>query len=370
MQPSAVWRHHVWRQTSRYTTRPQSPYKLLDSYEIQDAASYFGRKTDISRLMQIVLAQPLVILCGESGVGKSSLVKAGVIPLLAKNGFTYLYVRCGANPAQRLRDELSAMVHGNTLSTATGNFEVVDLLHRLSLVDGTMLVIFVDQFEELFTKADVLNRNDFIAELAKCMSSESLNVRFVLCSGRDFLEKCAGLTDEVPGLLRRVYTLKRLTRKEAKDAIILPVQGTGREYEAGFPERIIDDLALDGVAPSQLQIVCSQLYENAGLDTTIRLQSYTQMGGAPAILGDYLGDVVERFPPLERSAVQQILAALITGAGQGKELCCQQMRLLHLQDCLCHSRQCFWICWSTTDSSLAASQRWARNTNLSMTTWL
>jgi hypothetical protein len=85
--------------------RPERPYKFLDYFELTDRAIFYGREWEALNLQQKILAHKLTVLYGASGVGKTSLLQAGVIPRLHEDGYVTFYVRSLEDPAQAIKAE-------------------------------------------------------------------------------------------------------------------------------------------------------------------------------------------------------------------------------------------------------------------------
>ncbi len=265
---------------------PASPYKGLDAFDATDAAIFFGRQEDSARLANKILVNPLVVVYGESGSGKTSLLRAGVTPRLVRAGFDVRLVR--------VRDFDPA---------ATGNLP--DLAARA--------VLILDQAEELLVLWGEAQRQAFAQALMAALADHSHDWRVVLAVRDDFLPQLASLEKLIPGLLDQRYRLERLTWEGAGEAITGPAARFNVSFEPLLVERLLHDLWQGGVAPPQLQLVCERLYHQFGQPgATIRLADYQQVGGAAGILAAYLTDALAAYTPEEQPQVQAVLSALVT----------------------------------------------------------
>ncbi|WP_423224595.1 SIR2 family protein [Candidatus Amarolinea aalborgensis] len=265
---------------------PASPYKGLDAFDATDAAIFFGRQEDSARLANKILANPLVVVYGESGSGKTSLLRAGVTPRLLRAGFEVHLTRVREfDPA------------------ATGNLP--DLAARAVLV--------LDQAEELLLLWGEAQRQAFAQALMAALADRSHDWRVVLAVRDDFLPQLASLEKLIPGLLDQRYRLERLSWEGAGEAITGPAARFNVSFEPLLVERLLHDLWQGGVAPPQLQLVCERLYHQFGRPgATIRLADYQQVGGAAGILAAYLTDALAAYTPEEQPQVQAVLSALVT----------------------------------------------------------
>ncbi len=291
------------------------PYRRLDYYDRQDAAGFFGRLSEIQELSARIHAHRLVLLYGGSGVGKTSLLLAGVVPRLesADPAYACLYVRGLDDPAQAIRLLLQRRLPDADLPL---DGPLVDLVSAAAKVLGQPLVIILDQFEEFFIPPGAASRASFAAELRVLHDARDVPVKVVLSLREDWLAAIGELEQQLPAVFQTRMRLLPLTRDQASQAIIRPVERLGIAYEPSVLERLLDDLVeseAGAIMPPQLQIVCSTLY--AGLapgERVITLAVYERLGGARGMLLRYLEEELQRFLPAERGLARSVLEALVT----------------------------------------------------------
>ncbi|NEY32581.1 WD40 repeat domain-containing protein [Streptomyces sp. PRKS01-65] len=221
------------------TTRP--PYRGLTRFEPGDAALFFGRDHLVERLAELTRKHRLTAVFGPSGSGKSSLLRAGLIPRLR-------------TPAED--DTLPAAVRiltpgADPLRTHAGRLEPVPGTDA-----DTWLV--VDQFEELYTLcADPAGRDAFIDRLVAATEAGS-RLRVVIAVRADFLGRCA----EHPGLTAAVQHATLLagpmSRAELREAIVRPAAAAGLIVERALTDRLLDEV--EG-APGALPLMSHALLE-------------------------------------------------------------------------------------------------------------
>lgn len=278
----------------------KNPFVGPRSFDRQDAGFFFGRERESSIIVDLMIAERIVLLYSPSGAGKTSLLQAAVIPLLEQNFFQ-------VQPIIRVNTSLTGGSAGNRylISTILSLEEGVpkedrldlDQINELTLQDYLALykkraetsgsetnemgeersdeVLIFDQFEEILTvdPAGIEEKTLFFRELGTALADTH---RWALFAMREEFE--AGLDpykNLLPTRLRTRYRLELLGEAAAKQAIQLPSQALGVAFTDEAARRIVDDLRRisvqlpDGsreqrlgtvVEPVQLQVVCRQLW--------------------------------------------------------------------------------------------------------------
>ena len=346
----------VWEEIEKGDVRSEStavahlhPYQFLDFYREADAGRFFGRETAIRELGELVVANSLVVCFGPSGVGKSSLLQAGLFPQLRRQGCLPLYCRPEDDPVDSIRKAvLSALperpipptpLPGNERSSPgrgdvstppspgigrgaggegdslTG--DIPFLLASLASQTGRSIVVVIDQGEELFTLLGEQAARGLAQSMAACLRLPGAPVRFVLALREDYLPRLAAMQAALPGIFAHRYRLRPLDCAGARQAISAPAQLCGLAYEAALLDQLLFDLGgeAEDVPPADLQIVCETLYRDLleHGETLFCLERYQELGGAASLLGSYLESVVDGWP--EPEALRAVLKAMITSQG-------------------------------------------------------
>ena len=291
------------------------PYKFLDYYTEQDAKLFFGREAEVEAICSQILAHRSFILHGRSGVGKSSILRAGLMPRLKAEGHLVFAIRSFSDPLHQM---ISALVETNEGVGLQSGPEIADLIASAAGASPKRFVIFFfDQFEEFFSLLGEESQQQFIDSIARLASREDLQLRLVFALREDYLAEMSRFKTAVSEIFHHEYRLTRLSREQAALAITGPANAVGCRYEPELVQRLLDDLSdKSSIEPPQLQIVCDSLYDSRDPDGRLTTAAYEDLGTASHILAEYLERVLNRFDAPELRVTKAILTALISIDGR------------------------------------------------------
>lgn len=313
-----------------------APYRGLLPFEAEHARFFFGRDADIARLIEKLGRQTFVAVVGASGSGKSSLVKAGLLPRLKANALPdsgrwhVLTMTPGSQPLRSLASQLATFVPPADRPDATDkltgrlaeqsdglrttlNAFLADRLHPI--------LLFIDQFEELFTLcADGPERcrtaaEQFIANLADAAERGDSQIRIILTLRADFLDHCLAYPALRKLLENCQLLLGPLGQTDLRDAVVLPAQQVGAMPEKGLANAILADI---GGEPGNLPLLQHALYELwlARRGPWLTLDAYEASGGVRGALGRRAQATYDVLSPKQQTIARAILLRL-TSLGEG-----------------------------------------------------
>ena len=289
------------------------PYKFLDFYTAEDADLFFGREDWTRKLAGSILAQQLTVLFGRSGVGKTSLLLAGVAPYLEDRGCWVIYVRPGDDPLSAVRMTAEAQLEESDRMALARIPDLGIFIKSAGERRGKTPVIILDQAEECFTALSRRVRDRWVESLAHACRTAPGSVRWVLSLREDFAAELHEWTARVPTLFDHTMWLTQLSRDEARQAIVKPPEQVGIEIETALVEKLLDDLFREGVDPADLQIVCDRLYQSRHAVERITLGDLKNLGGTDQILADYVDFALDQLPEEQRERAIVLLKAMVTG---------------------------------------------------------
>ena len=314
---------------------PSQPYKALESYDAMDVAIFKGRSAESQQLANRILANPMTVLYGESGSGKTSLLDAGARPMLAAQRALLAVATpaAGVPLTSRLAASLAGAAERAGLQPPAASGLLPDMIRQWQRELDGPVVLALDQFEQFALVYGSDAQQGTLTDLARLLEDRSLFLRLVIVIREDFLGRLQTLEPQLPGLMDVRFRLERLGREAAAAAIVEPAALFGVRWEPAVVDVLLDGLydhANGGVAPPQLQITCDRLFRAAialtpipGDNPEARVIDRTllrNLGGLEGILAAYLDDAVLSFPPQEQPLVRLALGALVGSSGVKQRL--------------------------------------------------
>ncbi|KFE68239.1 hypothetical protein DB31_7476 [Hyalangium minutum] len=308
----------------------ESPYAGLSSFQEADADLFFGRSREIAALVSRIRDRPLMAVVGPSGAGKSSFVRAGLVPALKRSGEPWdaVVIRPGRDPLGALANIVAPLLNSSD-SLAQDLKEHHTLVERMRAEPGIVgtvlrgrarrdrrrLLVFVDQFEELYTQvANPQERLAFTACLSGIADDATAPMRVVVSIRSDFLDRVPEDERFMAELGQGLFFLSSLGSDGLRDALVRPAEMAGYRFES---PHMVDSMlqhleATQGALPL-LQFAATQLWEQR--DTARRLltqQRYDEMGGIAGALASHADSVLARLPSESRTLVRALFLRLVT----------------------------------------------------------
>ncbi|MDQ3341143.1 MAG: protein kinase, partial [Myxococcota bacterium] len=296
----------------------ENPYRGLRPFEATHRGLFFGRGLEIGEMVERLRSDAIVIVTGDSGVGKSSLIRAGVMPAILDGaiGNTRKWEALTMIPGRRPLTALAAAVGDPTLVARVleDPEELPRELQRRAGKDGG-IVLFVDQMEELVTVADPAEAAALDAGLAR-ISEGVPGVRLITTVRADFLSKIAALPRIGRELSRLLYFVSPLPPERLRDVVTGPATATGVEFESpALIQSLVEatEQAGSGGLPL-LSFALAELWERREA-TTITQAALDTMGGVAGALARHGDSVIAGMNATERANIRRVLLRLVTSVG-------------------------------------------------------
>jgi eukaryotic-like serine/threonine-protein kinase len=297
----------------------QNPYRGLRPFESTHRGVFFGRGLEISAIVERLRTETVVVVAGDSGVGKSSLCRAGVVPAVTDGGlgggrtWRALTVVPGRHPLSALGAALGDPELGARVLEEPGF--LARELHRRAGSDG--LILFVDQMEELVTVGDPVELTAFDAALAQ-ISEGVAGVRVITTVRSDFLTRLVALPRFGQELSRVLYFVRPLPPERLRDVITGPAAATNVSFESeAMISELVDATAAAGSGGLPLlSFALAELWEARDRDRGLITQAtLDMMGGVAGALARHGDAVIAGMVPADRAHARRVLLRLVTSVG-------------------------------------------------------
>jgi WD40 repeat protein len=282
-----------------------SPYRGLDRFEDRDAALFFGRDQLIKSLLTQLSATNVLLVLGASGSGKSSVVRAGVLPRLSQlvgARFRYFTLVPDVNPFESLRSALQVdgFTQAQTRELLDAQPDAPIRLIRGLQREGDQWLIFVDQFEEIFTVSDERLRTSFIAALLRIAQDPTGSIKLVFAMRGDFLDRFSLYPEFAKLIEKNIALVADMQVDELRLAIEQPAAQHGVVFEQGLVEEIIEDVQGQAGSLPLLQYTLSLLWQeeergNGLADRHLNTQTYRDLGGVRGALQKRADEIYASF---------------------------------------------------------------------------
>ncbi len=317
----------------RYTRElriDESPYAGLSSFQESDADRFFGRSREIAAMVNRIQDRPLLAVVGPSGTGKTSFVRAGLVPVLKRSGDTWetLVIRPGRNPLMALASIVAPLV--STSNTVEADIEEQQkLVERLKAEPGYVgsvlrsrarrekrkILLFVDQFEELYTQVpDEQERLAYTACLSGIADDATSPMRVVLSIRSDFLDRVPEDERFMAELSQGLFFLTAPNQDGLRDALVQPAEMAGYRFETPeMVEHMLEHLDATHGALPLLQFAATLLWEQRDPAHKVLTQrSYEAIGGIAGALATHADSVLSELSPQARALARSIFLRLVT----------------------------------------------------------
>jgi hypothetical protein len=300
-----IYRFYVFRKS----LRKQKPVSLVDLSNaalrgllpFEEGEHLFGRDLDVMRIMPILDASEFRygVLSGDSGCGKTSLVRAGLLPQLRKHHFIPLYL---PSPMKDPRNTVREAAKNEFPDLQNEQKDIIDALDAMAREEDKKVVIIFDQFEEFFLlNPGTENRRAFARWLGKVINHNGLHVSFLLVVRRDFFGELHDFYPSIsePTPARYCYRLHNFEHEQSREILIQSAAADGRIIPGLFADEIIEGLKVDGyIRPAELQIVGSQI-----IAKRIGEDEFEAAGRSEGILRNFVSDMIKSSPHERASSI-------------------------------------------------------------------
>ena len=315
------------------SSRLTNPFPGLRPFEKDEYHLFFGRESHIDTVLQKLNTRKFVCVVGNSGSGKSSLVRAGILPKLKGNVEEKWHIctmRPGSNPVQALYDSIfsnPSFIDGkaeliSNVSVLKKNTKGLIQAVRPFLADGSKLLILADQFEELFRfvseqeGSDFEEATHFVNLLLEASAERSVDIHVMMTIRSDFLGDCERFYGLPEAINDAQFLVPRLNRKELQRIIEAPVEFAGAKISPRLVQKLLNSIGTKTDLLPILQHLLNRLWStwesqtNSNKDIPIDIEHYERIGGIDAAMSNHLEEVVSEFDSEKTEIIENLFKTL------------------------------------------------------------
>lgn len=301
-----------------------NPYLGLRAFGEADARNFRGRTALITSLLDHVRRQRFVTVVGASGSGKSSLVRAGLVPRLRADGMRIVSMVPGEDPMAQLRLALLAVAVEEPEPGGVG-----PMVRSVAAQVPTPLVIVIDQFEELWTLAPEGARDRFVNGLASVVDEESqAGVRVVVTLRADFFDRPLAHARLGPLVAFHPLAVTPMSASELHEAVVEPAATLGVVFEPGMDGAVVSEVVGRPASLPLMQFTLAELFERRR-GRVITRAAYDDIGGIAGAVAGRAEGLYDSLDDAERDAVRRLMLRLVV-PGEGTEDTRRRVRVADL----------------------------------------
>jgi tetratricopeptide (TPR) repeat protein len=329
-----------------------NPFPGLRPFETEEYYLFFGREGQSNELLKRLQANRFVAVIGTSGSGKSSLVRAGLLPILfgglmtsAGSSWRVAIIRPGNNPTGNLARALSShsvfgiakekdaelLASDTEMTLRRSSLGLVEAVRHAKMQPQENLLIVVDQFEELFRIKQTKGKNNseaeaaaFVKLLIEAIQQTELPIYVVLTMRSDYLGECAQFRDLPEAINRSQYLIPRMNDDERREAIASPIAVEGGAITLLLVNRLVNDA---GDSPDQLPILQHALMRtwdywrhNHTASEPIDISHYEQIGGIANALSQDADKAYDELSDSRKRIAEKVFKCLTEKGPDNREI--------------------------------------------------
>ncbi|HEX2468698.1 MAG TPA: BTAD domain-containing putative transcriptional regulator [Solirubrobacterales bacterium] len=289
------------------------PFRGLAPFHSAHAEYFFGRERLVADLVARIVGSALLAVVGPSGSGKSSLVRAGLLPALASGvlpgseRWRQAVMRPGPQPVEELRRALARLAPGDRQIDPDDPFTAV----LGSLGPDERLVLAVDQLEEIFAACrDEGERRAFAEQLVTAAVYPDHRLVVVLAIRGDFYDRCAEYPALASEMSANTVLVGPMRREELRRAIELPARAAGLRVEPRLVSALVGEVADEPGGLPLLSTTLLELWEQRD-GRTLGYSTYEASGGVSGAVARLAERAYQRLSAPQRERARQILMRLV-----------------------------------------------------------
>jgi WD40 repeat protein/DNA-binding SARP family transcriptional activator len=306
-----------------------NPYKGLRAFDEADAADFFGRADLVDELLARLgcddMRGRLLLVVGGSGTGKSSVVRAGLLPRVRRGdvtgseGWFVTSMLPSSAPFKELAESLRriAVADAPDLADRLAEDGGIDRVLRGLVPDDGQLLLVVDQFEELFTLAGDHDQRAFLDGVMHAVSARDSRLRIVATLRADFYDRPLAVHGFGTLVNDATVTIAAMSPADLEAAVVEPVERVGGTIERALVAELVSAVVDEPAALPSLQFALFELAERSPAKR-LTLSMYREVGGVDGAIASRAELLYSSLDDSERAAVRRMFERLVVVGAEGE----------------------------------------------------
>jgi len=299
-----------------------NPYRGVLAYDSDHRSLFFGRRADCGTLLDRLRSEPVMLVAGDGGSGKTSLVRAGLIPLIGEGAigggrrWRTISTQPGRHPLQSLSEALAETIgprseQSDLRAMMETDPQALQKLLQKRTSERRGIALFIDQLEDLLHHGSPAEAKLYLQTLATLFEPHP-GLRLVLAAQSQSIGPLSSLSPDLLDWTRDVYFLKPLPRDRLREVIVEPAQSKGIRFEpATFVDELLDFAQQSDGGLSLLGIVLAELWDSRH-DNAMGLQALSAIGGLAGAIARHADHVIGSLSRDRRIVARRLLLLLVT----------------------------------------------------------
>ena len=320
-----------------------NPFPGLRPFRMEESHLFFGRRNQVSEVLEKLNKNNFVGIVGKSGIGKSSFVNCGILPRLKSEdnltgvAWKIISFRPGGHPMRKMEKIFSEVLNNDPDFTEADykdkaySFpgDLIDLAKDYQAKNRKKLLFYIDQFEEIFRFYEENEEEDtdivaFIELINKIITDDTTSISFILTIRSDFVGDCSRFPEFTKALNNSQFLIPQMTRQEKREAIEGPVKAMGAAIEDELVETILQDIndRHDQLPLMQHSLMRTWDYWKSVKmgNEEINLSHYESIGGMEKALSVHANEIFNELDAGQKKVCERLFKSITEKGAEGRSI--------------------------------------------------
>jgi WD40 repeat protein/energy-coupling factor transporter ATP-binding protein EcfA2 len=331
-----------YEESRKDSSTVRNPFPGLRPFRREESHLFFGRENQVSEVLRKLKANKFVGIVGNSGIGKSSFVNCGILPKLqketneTKDKWNVVSFRPGGGPLLQMSMALKEEIKIAGLVKEENETKIIESASEMSMLaksyfsaTGRKLLVYIDQFEEIFRfheehEGGGAEIEIFIDIIINAIRNIEDPISFIITIRSDFLGDCSRYPKFTKAINDSQFLIPQMTRDEKRAAIVGPVEVMGAKIEEQLVETILESI---GDRHDQLPLMQHSLmrtwdhWQSVKVgNEIISLSSYEAIGGMEKALSVHANEIFNELDNDKKKTCERLFKCITEKGAEGRSV--------------------------------------------------